>query len=261
MEKDTVFFEIGEYRDDVFRPLGIRAIRESVLRILVNGWEAARLMCTGSSLRCLAAGYLLTCGLIQTRADILELAVEEGQDAFLARVRLRESPPAELGVSITSGLGREIRPANMRPPAALPEKKAWLPPQSIIDLAQELERRSTLYRLTHGCHNASLCTATGMLVFCSDIGRHNAIDAIVGQCLLEAMSTTDKMIVTTGRIASEIVHKALRAGIPALASTAVATSLAVDMARKSGLTLIGNVTDTGFWVYNDPGRLIHAQGS
>ena len=255
MEKDTVFFEIGEYRDNGFRPLGIRAIRESVLRILVNGRETARLMCTGESLRCLVAGYLLTCGLIQARTDILDLAVEEGQGAFLARVRLREPLPTELGVNITSGLGREVRPARMPPPAALPEEKAWLPPRSLINLAQELEKRSTLYRQTRGCHNSSLCTATSMLVFCSDIGRHNAIDAIVGRCLLEDLPVADKILVTTGRIASEIVHKALRAGIPVLASTAVATSLAVDMARRYGLTLIGNVSDTGFWVYNDPGRL------
>lgn len=63
------------------------------------------------------------------------------------------------------------------------------------------------------------------------------------------------MIVSTGRIASEILLKAVRIGVPILASTAVATSFSVELARKIGITLIGNITDTGFWVYNDRGRI------
>jgi FdhD protein len=122
-------------------------------------------------------------------------------------------------------------------------------------MVRELHARSTLYRLTRGCHNSSLCTAEDMLLFRSDIGRHNAIDTIVGQCLLENIGLRDKMIVSTGRIASEIVHKAVRAGIGVYVSVAVATSQAVETAKRYDLTLIGNATEDTFWVYNDPGRL------
>jgi FdhD protein len=123
-------------------------------------------------------------------------------------------------------------------------------------LAGELKHRSTLYGRTRGCHNSSLCSPQEMLIFREDIGRHNAIDMIVGQCFLEGLDTSDKMIVSTGRVASEILLKTVRIGVSVLASTAVATSFSVELARKIGLTLIGNIKADSFWVYNDPGRII-----
>jgi FdhD protein len=129
-------------------------------------------------------------------------------------------------------------------------------PENILALARELHERSTLYNLTRGCHNSSLCTPNEMLLFREDIGRHNAIDMICGQCFLDDVAVDDKMIVSTGRIASEILLKVARIGIPVLASTAVATSFSVELARKIGITLIGNIKDDRFWVYNDSGRII-----
>ena len=79
---------------------------------------------------------------------------------------------------------------------------------------------------------------------------------IVGECFLEGTPTEDKMIVSTGRVASEILLKTVRIGVSLLASTAVATSFSVELARKIGLTLIGNIKADSFWVYNDPGRIV-----
>jgi FdhD protein len=129
-------------------------------------------------------------------------------------------------------------------------------PAQILALAAELKTRSTLYNRTRGCHNSSLCTPSEMLLFREDIGRHNAIDMIVGQCFLDSVATEDKMIVSTGRVASEILLKTVRIGVSLLASTAVATSFSVELARTIGLTLIGNIKADSFWVYNDPGRII-----
>jgi FdhD protein len=95
-----------------------------------------------------------------------------------------------------------------------------------------------------------------MLLFREDIGRHNAIDMLCGQCFLDDVAVDDKMIVSTGRIASEILLKVVRIGVPVLASTAVATSFSVELARKTGITLIGNIRDDSFWVYNDNGRIV-----
>jgi FdhD protein len=128
-------------------------------------------------------------------------------------------------------------------------------PEQILALAGELHERSTLYKSTRGCHNSSLCTPDEMLLFREDIGRHNAIDMLCGQCFLDDVAVDDKMIVTTGRIASEILLKVVRIGVPVLASTAVATSFSVELARKTGITLIGNIKDDSFWVYNDNGRI------
>jgi FdhD protein len=95
-----------------------------------------------------------------------------------------------------------------------------------------------------------------MLLFREDIGRHNAIDMLCGQCFLDNVPVDDKMIVSTGRVASEILLKVVRIGVPIMVSTAVATNFSVELARKTGITLVGNVKDDSFWVYNDNGRII-----
>jgi len=253
--KTDMAYEIIEYREGGFRPFAVRAIREIPLRIVVDGRELVSLLCSGMHPRFLAAGYLFTCGLVDGAEDIAGLEVEELPDGIVARVALRSGLGETCGLSVTSGLGRVLEAARPGPRACLPSEKAWVGPEGLVGLAAELQARSELYRLTRGCHNSSLCTAGEMVLFRSDIGRHNAIDSIVGQCLLEGLPTADTMIVTTGRIASEIALKAVRAGVPVLASSAVATARAVELAREHGLTLIGNLGPKGFWVYNDPGRL------
>jgi FdhD protein len=93
------------------------------------------------------------------------------------------------------------------------------------------------------------------MIFREDIGRHNAIDMIGGQCFLDNISTRDKLIVTTGRIASEILLKAIRLGVPILASGAAATRFSIDLARKTNMTLIGKVEQARLIVYNSGGRI------
>lgn len=258
-----VSFGILEYRDAACRSIEVRTIRELPLRIVANGRDVVTLQCTGMEPRFLVAGYLLGCGLIEGADDIAAMDVAEDEQGIKVRVELRNAPALPRGMRLTSGMGRDLLmqgpmdgPPEMPVPLSIPPPSApFLRPESILDLARELHARSSLYRQTRGCHNASLCSPEAMLIFRSDIGRHNAIDTIVGQCLLENIPREEKLIVSTGRIASEIAHKAVRAGVGVYVSTAVATSQAVETARRHGLTLIGNVTGETFWVYNDPGRL------
>ena len=128
-------------------------------------------------------------------------------------------------------------------------------PEQILKLAAELDERSTLYRATGGCHNALLATSEKLLIFCEDIGRHNAIDMICGQCFLDDIPTEDKLIVSTGRIASEILLKAMRLGVPILVSMSAATRFSIDLARRTNMTLIGYVRQGRMVVYNQAGRI------
>ena len=122
-------------------------------------------------------------------------------------------------------------------------------------LAGELDERSSLYRVTGGCHNACLATSEKILIFREDIGRHNAIDMICGQCFLDDISTEDKLIVSTGCIASEILLKAMRLGVPILVSMSAATRFSIDLARRTNMTLIGQVRKGRMIVYNQAGRI------
>jgi FdhD protein len=104
-------------------------------------------------------------------------------------------------------------------------------------------------------HNAALCDPEGIVIFRDDIGRHNAIDKIHGECFLEELPVEGKLLLTTGRISSEILIKAGKMGIPILVSRSSPTSLALELAERTGITVIGQVRGGGMAVYSRPERL------
>jgi FdhD protein len=140
----------------------------------------------------------------------------------------------------------------------LPRAEAeWtLPASSLFKLAETLRRGQDTYRRTQGVHGASLFSQEGReIVTLEDIGRHNAVDKVVGHCLLRGICPDDKLIVVTGRASHEMVGKALWAGIPILASFSSPTSLAVQLAERFNLTLIGYLRGGAMNVYTHPWRL------
>jgi len=257
---DAFPFEITEYGPNGPRRLAIEAIREAPLTIFLNDREVVTLLCSARYPKHLAVGFLKSDALITSLDQLESVDIQDEGARITAQVRVRHDPFAggrEIQRSITSGCGkgtnfdRNVATISRR----RVESDLRVSPAQLLALAAELKRRSTLYGRTRGCHNASLCTPGEMLLFREDIGRHNAIDMIVGECFLSGMPTEDKMIVTTGRVASEILLKCVRIGVSVLASTAVATSFSVELARKIGLTLVGNIKADSFWIYNDPGRM------
>ncbi|CCO25368.1 formate dehydrogenase accessory sulfurtransferase FdhD [Maridesulfovibrio hydrothermalis] len=259
MIKDSFNYTVQEYSNGSFKDKAIESILEIPLTINLNGREVVTLLTTAKFPDYLAIGFLKSDAYISTRDQITDLKITEFDDRIVADVSTSHDPwkGRVLEYSITSGcgkgtnFGRNVSTISKR----LINSKLKVTPEQILEHAQELHRRSTLYGRTRGCHNSSLCTPEEMLYFREDIGRHNAIDMIVGQCFFENVPADGKMIVSTGRVASEILLKAVRIGVPVLASTAVATSFSVELARKIGITLIGNISDNGFWVYNDQGRI------
>ncbi len=256
---ESLPFTISEYSQGAFKDRDILAIREVPLTIRLNGREVVTLLCTGKHPEFLAVGFLKSDALL-TRADqIVSVKIDDQGERILAEVQVSHDPWDGLTMerTITSGCGKGTNFG--RNVATISQRRLTsdlkVRPDQILALVAELRERSTLYRATRGCHNSTLCTPDTMLIFREDIGRHNAIDMIVGQCLLEGIDTRDKMIVSTGRVASEILLKVARIGVPVLASVAVATAFSASLARTVGLTLVGNVTTDSFWVYHDTGRI------
>ncbi|HBR06494.1 MAG TPA: formate dehydrogenase accessory sulfurtransferase FdhD [Desulfovibrio sp.] len=255
-------YEIEAFGPDGMTRQQIEAIREVPLTILLNGREVVTLLCTAKHPEYLAVGFCKSDALLTDPAQLKDLRVEDEGSRILAHVETSHDPFENRSIqrSITSGCGKGTN--FERNVATISRRRIEAPlnvaPEQILALAKELRARSTLYRRTRGCHNASLCVPGEMLLFREDIGRHNAIDMIVGQCFLEGIDTHDKMIVSTGRVASEILLKTARMGVPLLASTAVATSFSVELARRIGITLVGNIQEQGFWIYNAAGRIMGA---
>lgn len=257
--QESFEYRVGEYRNGEFATAPIKAIQEISLTIMLNGREVVTLLCTGKYPEHLAVGFLKSDAFLTSPEQIMNLEVSREPERIVVYVETCHDAWKErvMERSITSGCGkgtnfsRNVHTISKR----RLEKGFTVSPEKILELAAELHERSTLYKATRGCHNSSLCDVEKMLLFREDIGRHNAIDMLCGQCFMDNISVDDKMIVSTGRIASEILLKVVRIGVPIMVSSAVATRFSVDLARKTGITLVGNVTDSGFWIYNDPGRI------
>jgi FdhD protein len=125
----------------------------------------------------------------------------------------------------------------------------------VFELVMEFQHRSQIFRTTGGVHSAALCDTKSILVFSEDIGRHNAIDKIFGECILKDIPTDDRIIVTSGRVSSEILLKAVKRNIPLLISKSAPTDLGVKLANDLGVTLIGFVRGKRMNVYSNDWRV------
>jgi len=112
-----------------------------------------------------------------------------------------------------------------------------------------------LYPVTRGVHASALCTPAGLLLMAEDVGRHNTLDKLWGKAMQAGVSTRGRIIVTTGRISSEMLGKAVKMGAPVIASRTSPTSRSVALARAWGMTLAGYIRRGGFRVYAGEERL------
>jgi len=127
----------------------------------------------------------------------------------------------------------------------------------VFTLVSDFQHRSQVYRATGGVHSAALCDTKSILVFSEDIGRHNAIDKIFGECILKDIPTDDRMIITSGRISSEILLKVAKRNIPIIISKSAPTDLGVKLASNLGVTLLGFVRGKKINAYTNNWRIVH----
>jgi FdhD protein len=115
--------------------------------------------------------------------------------------------------------------------------------------------RADQYRYTGGVHSAGLAAGDELVAHCEDIGRHNAVDKVVGRALLAGVDFHATALLATGRLSSEMVWKAARAGVPVVTSLSIPTDLARDIAEAAGITLVGRILSARPWVYTYRERL------
>ena len=209
---------------------------EKKVRISVNGRHALSLFCSPQMIREFVVGVVFNEGLISGGWCAERISIAYG-DVIEVDIPATGAI-AEGERTITSGCAGGIS-LNRK----LPEEKiadtAVFPIQDIRNLYHDFQKRSEGYRATGGVHSAALADAHAALVFTEDIGRHNAVDKVIGYALLEDIPFAGKIMLASGRLSSEIVTKCARCGIPVLISRAAPTSLSVEIAEASGLTLIG----------------------
>lgn len=242
-----------------------RVVVEEPLQIRVDGTPLAVTMRTPGADRELAAGFVLTEGLIDGAADLA--SVDRARDVFdsdhpenSVDVRLRQAASAErleraerdFRAVASCGVCGKKTIAGLR--QILPPIEAFAPPLDLIQtLPERMRPEQHVFARTGGIHAAALFDEHGeFLVLFEDIGRHNAVDKVIGHFLLHALDTrgaeplplSRRILVSSGRAGFEIVQKAARAGIPALAAVGAASSLALELAREAGMTIYSFVSPT-----------------
>ena len=233
---------------------------EFALTIILNNQELVTLLCSPADLNYLAIGFLASEGLLKSKDEIKKIAVDDQRGVVQVDTEEDNGLASQLLSKrlITSGGGRGASfysTTDVKNQARVESQITISAPQ-VFALVNQFQHRSQVYKATGGVHSAALCNTKNILAFSEDIGRHNAIDKIFGECMLTDLPTEDRLIITSGRISSEILLKVARRNIPILISKSAPTNLGVRLAADLGVTLIGFVRGKRMNVYTDSWRVM-----
>ena len=252
MENETERIRVLRLTEEGKSSIEDIVVREFPLTIVLNNQELVTLLCSPTNLEYLAAGFLLSEGLIEGKDDIKTILLDEQKG--VVRIETEKAVDISLRRVLASGGGRGVDSSSAQKVSAEPQTKVAA--SGVFSLMDNFVQRSRVFKATGGVHSAALCDTKDVLVFSEDIGRHNAIDKIFGECLLEGITTDNRLIITSGRVSSEILLKVAKRNIPILISKSAPTDLGVKLANDLGVTLVGFVRGKRMNVYSNDWRIV-----
>ena len=218
-------------------------VREFPITIVLNNEELVTMLCSPKNLDHLAVGFLFSEGLLESKDEIKNVLVDENRG--IVRVNTKEDKDFYneflFKRMITSGCGRgasfyHAADAENREQI---ESDTKISTGQVLTLMKDFQQKSEIFRETGGVHSGALCDTNNIFVFMEDNGRHNAIEKIFGKCMMENIPTEGRIVVTSGRVSSEILLKVSRRNIPIIISKSAPTNLGVRLANELGMTLLG----------------------
>jgi len=268
-QQPTLKKEVARWHD--FQPSLVEdeLVVEEPLEIRVGGQSLIVVMRTPGHDFDLVAGFLYTEGLIKSADEIGTIAycedVEQVDLQNVINVNLTNGwdPESQVGwqrnfhANSSCGLCGKMTIESVQQEIPPIESSLRINPAILYGLGEQLRSAQSVFEATGGLHAAGLFNATGeMQIIREDIGRHNAVDKVVGQALLAEMFPLDRhVLMVSGRLSFEIVQKALFARIPAVVAVSAGSTLAVDLAQESQMTLIGFTRGKSMTVYSCPERI------
>ncbi|MCK5056989.1 MAG: formate dehydrogenase accessory sulfurtransferase FdhD, partial [Candidatus Aminicenantes bacterium] len=252
-------FKIIKIKGNIVETTEATLVDEIPLTIIINGTELATFLCTPQDTEELILGFLFTSGLIKKVEEIKKIGVDRNR--WTAYIELTHESVLQDMISkrvYTSGCGRGIYYYNaydlmLKNRKILSEYK--INSGNIFVLMEALQKESQQFKATGGVHSAALANNTELLVFMEDIGRHNAIDKVIGYSLKKKISFKDKIILTTGRISSEVLFKIQKIEIPIIISRSAPSNHAIRLAEEMNITVVGFVRGKTMNIYSIPERI------
>ncbi|NLJ75824.1 MAG: formate dehydrogenase accessory sulfurtransferase FdhD [Peptococcaceae bacterium] len=248
------------YEEGVMQQGYTMIVNEAFLTVFLNGLEIATLVCSPIAYRELAVGFLLSEGLLQDLGDIKKINCNDKEkwvrvETTAATTQKKGHQQQTAGYNVdkkgASPSGNDVD--KLSPVESSAGFLADMVPR-LIDL---LEEKSSTFRLTGGVHGAALADSKNMFVMYEDIGRHNAVDRVLGYSFLNQINNADKILLLSGRVSSEILIKAVRRGVPLVVSRSAPTQLALELADRFGVTVIGFARGQKFNIYSHKEKIIY----
>jgi FdhD protein len=239
---------------------GDRVAMEEPLEVRVNGQSVAVMMRTPGHDEELATGFLLTESVIESADDIAEIqhrpdldpeAVGNSLEVTLKKETDLSELTRHVFTSSSCGVCGKATIESVFQQFSPIERGMTLTSDFLLELPGKLRKQQETFDRTGGLHASALFSTEGeLLLLREDVGRHNALDKVIGRSLRDQIDLSKVVLLVSGRISFELMQKALAGGIPAVAGISAPSSLAVKLARDSGQTLVGFLRERGFNVYS-----------
>ncbi|MBU4228655.1 formate dehydrogenase accessory sulfurtransferase FdhD [bacterium] len=255
MEKRGVKVNLIRIKGDKKEKICDLVAREITFTILLNEKKLITLNCSPEKYKYLGLGFLYTSGILQKKKNIISLVINEKQGLMDIKMK---------GVSLSSEdiINNNLWIASCQ--QSEEQKDAPLPIDTslkissalVYSLISEMQERAGFFKLTGGVHSCALVDKQGSIIlFSEDISRYNTIDKILGEAFVNDINTEDKIILTSCRITSGILKKIIIGKLPMVISRAAPTDLAIKLAKRMGITLVGFVRGKRMNIYTHPERI------
>jgi FdhD protein len=240
MKKETT---VKRYRSGrIIEETDYVAAEENV-QLIINGTTALTVSLSPVDLEAFAYGFLLTSGLIATKEEIEAVDVK----GKVIGIRIKRELE-NVNFFLPSGCGGGSLPDIELAKPAFAE--TVIPGfETLPVLFKQFNRYSVIFEETGGVHSAAICRGESICFFSEDIGRHNAVDKVIGKGMIEGIDFSTHFLLTSGRISGEIVKKALYAGLRSIVSRSAPTCAAIVRARRANIGIIGFLRGTRFNIY------------
>lgn len=251
--RKTIEYERFEFHK--WEHLNAETIVETPVSLTVNGEVWITFMCTPIHLEALSVGFLYNEGIIKSMDEVADVRVCAHGDNV--DVWLNHAAEQPTNWRRTSGCTGGVTAVDLlaKPNVNFDGNRFQVQPDAIMNMVEKLFESQELYRDTGGVHTSALSDGGKVICAADDIGRHNTLDKIAGLCLMNNLWPENRVLITTGRISSEMLQKAAQLNAPILISRTSPSSLSIEMAERYGITLIGYARKHRFNVYSNGQRI------
>ena len=255
MEERGVKVNLIRIRGDKKEKVSDLVVRETTFTILLNKKKLVTLNCSPEKYKFLGLGFLYTSGILQKKEDIISLNINEKQGLMDIKIK-SVSLSSEDIVNSNLWIGSYQQLEEQKGTPLSIDTSLKISSSLVYSLISEMQERANFFKLTGGVHSCALADKSGSIIlFSEDISRYNTIDKILGEAFVDDITTEDKIIVTSCRITSGILRKIIFGKLSIVISRAAPTDLAIKLAKRVGITLVGFVRGERMNIYTYSERI------